>query len=123
MISWGVSSASIGWTLGLVIMSPEAVIFIIAIAFSLLAFSITMMIVPVGAVELNPIGAFWISSGLPYLGFAISWTMIYLFFRFLVLKNKEVPEKYRFMLLGTLFGITFADFLFDSFSYIYIISH
>lgn len=105
-------------------MKTETSVFLTAIVFSFLAFAITLYNVPFGTVELNPIGAFWMSSGLPFVGFVVGWIIIYAVFRILVFSqpDEKLPKHHKFLLVGLLLGVTFMDLLGDLFvlGYIYI---
>ncbi len=106
-------------------MKAEISVFLTAMVLSFLAFATTIYYsVPLGAVELNPIGAFWIGSGLPFIGFIVGWIIVYGLFRLTVFSNRFefLQKEHKFMLLGILLGFTFMDFLRELFSYLYIIN-
>ena len=105
-------------------MKAEIWVFMAAIALSCAAFALTMHNVPLGAVELNPIGAFWIGLGLPFIGFLAGWAIVIVTYKLTVFSDRfNFPKEHRYLALGLLLGIAFADFLFDFLNYAYIINH
>ncbi len=104
-------------------MKAETSVFLTAIVLSFLALVITLYNVPFGAVELNPVGAFWIGSGLPFVGFIVGWIIVYAVFRTLIFSDRfKIMNEHKYLALGILLGVAFMDFLADFLGYIYIIT-